>query len=144
MLEQAGGARVETSFAPFRDAGRLLYEGPWIAERLNATETLLREDPGAVLPVNREIIEGARRYSALDAYRAQYELAALRRAADGALARVDVRLLPTAGTNYEIAAVAAEPLRLNANLGLYTSFVNLLDETISCCIALRRTDNWRR
>src|SRR5207244_3668928 len=36
-------------------------------------------------------------------------------------------LLPTAGAIYETAAVAADPLRLNADLGLYTNFVNLLD-----------------
>jgi allophanate hydrolase len=36
-------------------------------------------------------------------------------------------LLPTAGTIYETAAIAAEPKSLNTNLGLYTSFVNLLD-----------------
>jgi allophanate hydrolase len=58
MLEQAGGIRVETSFAPFRDAGRLLYEGPWVAERLHATQTLLSKNPEAMLPVTREIIEG--------------------------------------------------------------------------------------
>jgi allophanate hydrolase len=127
IFEKAGGTRVEVSFAPFRDAGQLLYEGPWVAERLHATQALLSENPDAVLPVTRSILEDARRYSALDAYRAQYELAALRRAVDGAFATVDVLLLPTAGTNYQIAAVAAEASRLNANLGLYTSFVNLLD-----------------
>jgi allophanate hydrolase len=127
LLEKTGGSRVETSFAPFRDAGRLLYDGPWIAERLHATENLLNENPGAVLKVTRSIIEGARRYSALDAYRGQYELAALRRTAERAFAAIDVLLLPTACTIYQIAEIAAEPLRLNANLGLYTNFVNLLD-----------------
>jgi allophanate hydrolase len=127
ILEKASGTRVELSFAPFRDAGQLLYEGPWVAERLHATEALLNENPGAVLPITRSILEDARRYGALDVYRAQYELAALRRAVDGAFATVDVLVLPTAGTNYEIAAVAAEPKRLNANLGFYTNFVNLLD-----------------
>ena len=127
LLEQAGGIRVETSFAPFRDAGRLLYQGPWLAERLHATEALLRANPGAMLPVTRAVIERGRRYSALDAYRAQYELAALRRATDRLFAAVNLLLLPTAGTVYEIAEVAAEPLRCNANLGLYTNFVNLLD-----------------
>jgi allophanate hydrolase len=127
MLEQAGGTRIETSFAPFRDAGRLLYEGPWLAERLHATETLLSEHPEALLPLTRSIIEGGKRYSALDAYRAQYELAALRKTVDRVFAGVDVLLLPTAATIYKVAAVAADPLRLNSNLGLYTNFVNLLD-----------------
>jgi len=127
MLERVGGTKAETSFTPFRDAGRLLYDGPWVAERLYATQALLSENPGAILPVTRSILEGAGRYSALDAYRAQHRLAMLRRAADGVFAGVDVLLLPTAGTVYETTAVAAEPLRLNSNLGLYTSFVNLLD-----------------
>jgi allophanate hydrolase len=35
--------------------------------------------------------------------------------------------LPTTGTIYEIAAVEADPVRLNSNLGLYTNFANLLD-----------------
>jgi allophanate hydrolase len=127
MLEAAGGTRVEAPFAPFRDAGCLLYDGPWVAERLYATQALLNENPDALLPVTRSILEGANRYSALDAYRAQYHLAECRRATDGVFAEIDVLLLPTAGTIYETTAVAAEPLRLNSNLGLYTSFVNLLD-----------------
>jgi allophanate hydrolase len=127
MLERVGGTRIEAPFAPFRDAGRLLYDGPWVAERLHATETLLSEKPGAILPVTRSILEGARRYSALDAYRGQYRLAILRRAVEGVFAEVDVLLLPTAGTIYETAAIAAEPLRLSSNLGLYTSSANLLD-----------------
>jgi allophanate hydrolase len=127
ILEKAGGTRVETSFVPFRDAGRLLYEGPWLAERLHATEALLGRNPEAVLPITRSIIEGGRRYSALDAYRAQNELAALRKAVDHVFAGVDLLLLPTASRIYKIAAIAADPLCLNANLGLYTNFVNLLD-----------------
>ena len=43
------------------------------------------------------------------------------------LRQIDVLLLPTAGTIYQTGAVAAEPKRLNAHLGLYTNFVNLLD-----------------
>ena len=127
ILEKAGGTRAETSFAPFREAGRLLYEGPWVAERLQATEALLRDNPAAMLPVTRSIIESGKPYTALDVYHAQYELAGLSRATDQVFKAVDLLLLPTAGTIYEVAAIAAEPLRLNANLGRYTNFVNLLD-----------------
>ena len=127
ILETAGGTKVEIHFTPFRDAGRLLYEGPWVAERLHATQRLLSENPDALLPITRQIIEGGHRYSALDAYRAQYDLAALRRAVGAEFREIDVLLLPTAGTIYETAAIDAEPIRLNTNLGLYTSFVNLLD-----------------
>ena len=127
ILEEAGGTRVETDFTPFRKAGGLLYEGPWVAERLDATDALLRENPAAMLPITRSIIENGREYSALDAYRAQYELAVLRRAVGNVFAAIDLLLLPTAGTIYETATVRADALRLNANLGRYTNFVNLLD-----------------
>jgi allophanate hydrolase len=127
MLEAVGGTRVETDFAPFRDAGRMLYEGPWVAERLNAPERLLIENTEALLPIIRTIIERGRDYSALDAFRAQYQLSALLRAAEEVMATVDCLLLPTAGTIYEITAVTADPVRLNTNLGLYTNFANLLD-----------------
>jgi len=128
-LEQVGGTRCNAAFAPLRDASRLLCDGPWLAERLHATQALLDDDPDAMLPVTRSIIERGRHYSALDAYRAQYELAQLKREADVAFRSIDVLLLPTTGTIYEKAAVAADPFRLNANLGLYTKFVNLLDLT---------------
>jgi len=128
-LEQIGGIRTEAAFAPFRDTGRLLYHGPWVAERLHATQALLDDDPDAILPVTRSIIEKGRHYSALDAYRAQYELARLRREADFVFESIDALLLPTAGTIYKTAAAEADPFRLNANLGLYTNFVNLLDLT---------------
>ena len=36
-------------------------------------------------------------------------------------------LTPTAGTIYRIAEMEADPIRLNANLGYYTNFMNLLD-----------------
>jgi allophanate hydrolase len=126
-LEKAGGSRVEVAFAPFREAGDLLYDGPWVAERLHATAALIARDPQAVLPITRAIVEDGRRYTALDAYRAQYRLMALRRAVEDIFATIDCLLLPTTGTIYEVAAVAAEPLRLNANLGHYTNFANLLD-----------------
>lgn len=114
-------------FWPFREAGRLLYDGPWVAERLHATQSLLDENPRAILPVTRRILEEGRRCSALDAYRAQYELAQLKRDVDLVFASIDLLLLPTAGTVYRTAEIEAEPLQLNANLGLYTTFVNLLD-----------------
>jgi allophanate hydrolase len=126
-LEKVGGTRVTAALAPFRDAGKLLYSGPWLAERLHATQALLDDDPDAILPVTRSIIEKGRHYSALNAYRAQYELALLKREADLEFGSIDVLVLPTTGTIYETAAVDADPFRLNANLGLYTNFVNLLD-----------------
>jgi allophanate hydrolase len=125
MLENVGGTGMETPFAPFRDAGRLLYDGPWVAERLHATRALLSENPGAILPVTRSILDGAYRYSALEAYRGQYRLATPRHRCCVPKGRCSAAAHRRHGLR--TTALAAEPLRLNTNLGLYTSFVNLLD-----------------
>jgi allophanate hydrolase len=125
---RAQGARLqEVDIAPLLQAARLLYEGPWVAERYLATATLLESKPQCLLPVTRQIIEGGRSGSARDAFAAQYRLRELTAAAQAIWQQADVLLLPTAGTHYRIDAEQAEPLQLNANLGRYTNFVNLMD-----------------
>jgi allophanate hydrolase len=126
-LEELGGTAVEIDDAPFAEAARLLYEGPWLAERYAAIGEFLRTQPEALHPVTRAIIEQGARPPAVEAFQAYYQLKALRRAAARTWARVDALLLPTAGTAYTLAEVEAEPLRLNTNLGRYTNFVNLFD-----------------
>ena len=124
-LAGLGGVRVMTEFAPFRAAGAMLYEGPWVAERLVAIEELYRRSPEALLPVTRRIIAAGERYSATDVFRAEHRLAVLRRAAEAVWRSIDLLLLPTAATTYAIAAIEADPIVLNARLGHYTNFVNL-------------------
>jgi allophanate hydrolase len=126
-LESLGGRCVEIDFEPFLATARLLYEGPWVAERYCAVGDFLERQPDSVYPVTREIISGGRDATAADAFRAQYRLMELRRATERAWAEMDVLVTPTAGTIYRIDAVEADPIRLNANLGYYTNFVNLLD-----------------
>jgi allophanate hydrolase len=126
-VEGLGGSPVDIDFAPFLDAARLLYEGPWIAERFAAVGAFLESNPEALLPVTRQIIEAGRKPSAAAAFEGQYRLQALKRAGEQVWARVDVILTPTAGTIYSVAAVAADPIALNATLGYYTNFMNLFD-----------------
>lgn len=126
-LESLGGRRVEIDFEPFLATARLLYEGPWVAERYCAVGDFLERQPNSLHPVTRQIISGGRNATAADAFRAQYRLMELRRAAELAWTAMDVLVTPTAGTIYRIDAVESEPIRLNSNLGYYTNFVNLLD-----------------
>ena len=126
-LESLGGRRVEIDFEPFLATARLLYEGPWVAERYCAVGDFLEHQPDSLHPVTRQIISGGRNATAADAFRAQYRLMELRRASERAWTSMDVLVTPTAGTIYRIDAVESEPIRLNSNLGYYTNFVNLLD-----------------
>ncbi len=126
-LEAIGGQKVSIDFSPFLDTARLLYEGPWVAERYAAIESLIRDRPEALHPVTRQVIAPGLRPTAVDAFRAQYRLRALQRATEAAWEQVDVIVTPTAGTIYRIAELLDDPVRLNSNLGRYTNFLNLLD-----------------
>jgi len=126
-LERLGARRVEIDLAPFLEAARLLYGGPWVAERYLAIRELFERRPEALFPVTREIVAGAAKYSAADAFAAAYRLQALRRAVEPVWREIDLLVTPTAGTIYTIEQVNADPIRLNANLGTYTNFMNLLD-----------------
>ncbi|HYP14342.1 MAG TPA: allophanate hydrolase, partial [Bryobacteraceae bacterium] len=126
-LQEIGGERVEIDLTAFRETAKLLYSGPWVAERFAAVERLVRERPEALNPVVRSIIAAGETYSAVDVFRAFYRLQELRRLTEAEWDGMDVLLLPTAPTIYTHAEVAAEPVLLNSKLGYYTNFVNLLD-----------------
>jgi allophanate hydrolase len=126
-LQAAGGEPVVVDIAPLLEAAQLLYSGPWVAERTAAVEGLLRSNPAAIHPVVRGILQSGAAVTGVDTFRGLYALQAHVRAADALWRDIDVLLLPTAPTAYRIQEVLAEPVALNANLGLYTNFVNLLD-----------------
>jgi allophanate hydrolase len=126
-MEDMGGTRVTIDFAPFREAAELLYSGPWVAERFAAVGDFILQGLDGVDETVGTIIKSGANYGAADAYRAAYRLEDLKRDAAKQWANIDVLLLPTAGTIYRKDAVAADPVRLNSNLGYYTNFANLMD-----------------
>jgi allophanate hydrolase len=126
-LEGLGAVCLEIDLDPCLSAARMLYDGPWIAERYLAIRDFIEAHAGALLPVTHDIISAGARPSAVDSFAAYYRLKELRRAAAPLWESIDVLLTPTAGTIYTIAEVAADPVRLNSNLGMYTNFINLMD-----------------
>jgi allophanate hydrolase len=126
-LARLVGDIVEIDIEPFYETARLLYEGPWVAERYITARSLIASAPEELHPVTREIILGGPRQSAVDAFAALYRLEELRRVADHTFRQIDVIALPTAPTIYSVKQVLADPIQLNSRLGTYTNFVNLLD-----------------
>lgn len=118
---------VEIDITPLLDAAQLLYGGPWVAERTAAVETLLRDNPDAIDPTVRSILEPGLAMSAVETWNGIYRLAELARHAEAFWDSVAVLAFPTAGTTYRVAELVAAPVALNSNLGRYTNFVNLLD-----------------
>jgi len=122
-----GAELIEIDLSPFLETAKLLYEGPWLAERYAAIGEFMDTHADALLPVTRKIIEGGKRWSAADAFNASYQLRTLKHRCDAVWNDVDAILAPTAGTIFSIADLEADPIKPNANLGYYTNFMNLLD-----------------
>jgi allophanate hydrolase len=121
-----GADIVEFDYAPFRDAAALLYQGPWVAERLAAIENFYDSHADALDPTVRTIFGAATKYNAVDAFNGRYELERLRQLTLVEWAKADVLLLPTSPDIRTVEAMLADPIALNARFGLYTNFANLL------------------
>jgi allophanate hydrolase len=122
-----GATLVEFDLEPFYETARLLYEGPWVAERYLVIRNLLASSPDSIHPVTREITAAGARLTAAETFSALYRLQALRKITERSFANIDAIVLPTTPTVYSTAQVLANPIELNSRLGTYTNFVNLLD-----------------
>lgn len=128
-LDQAramGHTLVPVDFTPLHRVAALLYDGPWVAERHAAVRALLEREPEAFDPTVRTVIEGARRFTATDTFVAQYALRDAQRDTAALWQQVDALLVPTTTRHPSFAALDADPIGVNAQLGRYTNFVNLL------------------
>ena len=141
LLREGGAEIVDIDFKPFYEVAELLYSGTWVAERYTVVADLLKRDPDAVHATTRNVIEGANKFSAADAFLDQYKLAAYRRRLDPVIASVDLLCVPTIPTIVRMDEIERDPIEPNSRLGTYTNFVNLLD---LCGIAVpvrKRADN---
>ncbi len=126
-LKALGGEAVELDLSPFLEAARLLYEGPWVAERYSVAGELMDHNPEAVLPVIRAVLAKAPAVTGVQTFRAQYRLQALKALCDKALQGLDCVVTPSIGRPVTLAELDAEPVQRNSELGYYTNFMNLLD-----------------
>lgn len=126
-LQDKGWQLVEIDFEPFLQAARLLYEGPWVAERTTALKDFLECHAEDFFPVTRQIISGGLKNTACEAFAASYKLAALKRQSETVWDDLTALVTPTAGGFPTLEEVANDPLGPNSQLGYYTNFMNLLD-----------------
>ncbi len=126
-LEALGVQCIPVDFTPFRQLAEQLYAGAWVAERTVAVGDTLVRFPEAMDPTVRGIVEGGKRFSACDAWQAEYTRAALAREINSVLAGFDALVVPTSPTIHTIDEMAEEPVRYNSQFGTYTNFTNLAD-----------------
>jgi allophanate hydrolase len=126
-----GGDEVEPALvrdiSDFLLAGKLLYDGPWVAERLAAVGDFTAAHPDLLHPVTRAVLDSGRAHTAADAFRGLHRLAGLRAATRAVWESVDVLVVPTVPTTFTVEEMLADPVRRNSVLGHYTTFANLLD-----------------
>jgi allophanate hydrolase len=122
-----GGIDTELDLEPFLAAGRLLYGGGFVAERYAAVGSFVEAHRSEVDHVVAEIVLAAGRIPAWQLARDRTELERLRALTRSTWDEVDVIAVPTVPSIPTIAEVQAEPITRNNELGIYTTFVNLLD-----------------
>jgi allophanate hydrolase len=111
----------------FLEIARLLYEGPWVAERSAALRDVVEQKPQSLHPVTRAILQDGFNRRTVDAFDAFHRVTAARRAAQELFHDFDALLLPTTPLCPTLEQVAADPIGVNSQLGTYTNFVNLCD-----------------
>ena len=143
-LERIGGHPFDIDFAPFAEAGQMLFGGPWIAERRASLEPFATTNAGALLDVVAQVINAAQRYNAIDVFSALRRLRQLRRKVEEMLSHVDAFVVPTAPRPFTIKAMLENPVELNNQIGYYSYSANLLDlcgvavpnEVLSCGVPM--------
>ena len=125
-MQALGGDVVEVDFTPFEETQRILYEGPWICERALSLDAVLEEHRDAIHPVTRQILSNSGKFTALDTFAAIHRIAELKRDTRPIWEDIAVLMVPTTPTIYTKDEIAADPIALNARLGIYTNFVNLM------------------
>ncbi|GAB2888418.1 allophanate hydrolase [Streptomyces mayteni] len=117
--------------APLLGAARLLYEGAIVAGRFHAAGEHVERASGDAAagldPTVAGIVRGARDVAGWEYVRDRAELDRVAVLARELLAGCECLVVPTAPAHPTIAAVRADPVALNARMGTFTNFVNLLD-----------------
>ncbi len=134
-LAAAGCEVVEIDLGPFLAAGRLLYGGAFVAERHAAVGAFIEAKRDEVDPTVAAIILAAGNLAADALVQDAERLATLAAAATAEWSRVGAHslLLPTTTRHPTLAEVARDPVAMNAELGRFTTFLNMLD---MCAVAV--------
>ncbi len=132
-LRKLGVGVQHVDLGAFLAAGALLYDGPWIAERHAAVGRFIEQHPGDIHPITRSIISDASRFDASDAFTAEYRRRQIARATAATWLGLDVIVVPSVPMIPTLEMVAADPIGVNARLGQFSTFVNLLD---LCAVAV--------
>jgi allophanate hydrolase len=149
-LDVPGGVRlVPIDLGPFVEAGAMLYGSALVAERYASVGAFIeaavaaegpgQPDPG-LDPTVRDIVLAGGAPSAAEAFTALDRLRALTKQTHAVLAEIDALFTPTVLEHPTHEQLAEDPVGVNARLGTFTTFGNLLDLAVLALPAQPRTD----
>ena len=140
VLQGLGGHLKPIDWTPFEKAGKLLYQGSFVCERLaSLPDDWLEVNRDNLHPVIGSIFSDvvSRKSSAVDAYRDLQAKALYTRQAekvfDYSATGVDLIVVPTAPKHWTVDEVLRSPIDTNSLLGEFTHFGNVLD---LCAVAV--------
>jgi len=127
LVKTIGGKLVsDVDYTVFEDAGRLLYEGSFVAERVSGVREWYDAHPAptdpevkdALLPEIRAIYSAAAsNFSAADAWSDAFKMMCSQRLAQVEYGKMNVLVVPTVPMHPTKAQYLAEPIALNHKLG---------------------------
>ncbi|MBJ7471762.1 MAG: allophanate hydrolase, partial [Solirubrobacteraceae bacterium] len=148
-LPAPGGVRlVPIDLAPFLEAGAMLYGSAFVAERYASVGAFIEAataaagadaDP-ALDPTVASIVLAGAEPTAAEAFAAIDRMRELVKQTHAVLAEVDALLTPTVMEHPTHEEMAADPIGVNARLGTFTTFGNLLDLSVLAVPSLPRMD----
>jgi allophanate hydrolase len=128
LVKSIGGNLVVADYSPFARAGKLLYEGSFVAERVAGVgKEWLLENKDGLLPSTRAIYLEATKFTAVDAFNDIDLLAKCSLAARREFQKFDILVVPATPMHPTHAEIAKNPIGLNHSLGKFTHYGNLLD-----------------
>ena len=118
---------VAFDFEPFLEAGKLLFDGPFLADRYASIGLFLEENQNDVLDSTFSIVSQSKRWSAHDVFAALEQVKELKAYARHLLGSDGIFAFPTIAPLYTITQLLDDPIALNTNIGYYSYFANVLD-----------------
>ncbi len=126
-LKTKGFNIEEIDFLPMFEVAKLLYDGPWVAERYHSVGEFIEQNETEVLAIIKKIILGGKKPSASSYFDAEYKLTSFEKTFKNYTEKFTIFIMPTVGSIYTLEEINNDPIHLNSNLGYYTNFMNLLD-----------------
>lgn len=126
-LSDSGFEIIETDFAPFGEAGDMVFKSPLVAERLVDYGKFIQDNPNKVVPSVKTAIQNGRQYTAEELYQTLHRLQELKIICHKLFDNVSALVVPTIPRLFRIDEMLANPLELNTIMGTYTYFANPLD-----------------